>query len=129
MLQQPAVARDRVALQEALEVPRLELELLVLRVRQRVLAADGVEQAQGAPSFRVRTEREGRGRKVCGVGPRPTNASDHDTRPGRVHGERQNDYFFFGSLYERSTVSLGSVETGWSRHSQRIISGSSGPPI
>jgi hypothetical protein len=36
VLQQPAVAGDRVALQEAVEVFGLELEVLVPRIRQRV---------------------------------------------------------------------------------------------
>ena len=30
---------------------------------------------------------------------------------------------------ERSTISCGSTETGWSRHNHRIISGSIAPPM
>ena len=37
--------------------------------------------------------------------------------------------YFPGGLNPRSTASFGSVDTGWSRHSQRIISGRIGPPM
>jgi len=37
--------------------------------------------------------------------------------------------YLAGGLGDLSTMSLGSVETAWSRHSQRIISGRMGPPI
>ena len=41
-----------------------------------------------------------------------------------MSAQRQARYFsFFAPLGERSTMSRGSVETPWSRHSQRIISG------
>ena len=36
-------------------------------------------------------------------------------------------YFF--DRNDRSTISLGSSETGWSRHSHRIISGNIAPPM
>ena len=36
---------------------------------------------------------------------------------------KQQRYGFFGPLNDRSTISCTSVDTPWSRHSQRIISG------
>ena len=42
---------------------------------------------------------------------------------------RPADTIYFFDRNERSTVSCGSSETGWSRHSQRIISGSIAPPM
>ena len=46
--------------------------------------------------------------------------------PGAASGDRlsrADAYCFFGSFKERSTASCGSVDTPWSRQSQRIISG------
>jgi hypothetical protein len=47
VLHQPAVPGDGVRVEEILEILGLELQILVLRVRQRVLAVEGVEHAHG----------------------------------------------------------------------------------
>ena len=53
--------------------------------------------------------------------PREANEEVADSRFGRSA--------YFLDRNERSAVSCGSMETGWSRHSQRIISGSMAPPM
>ena len=50
------------------------------------------------------------------------------TPPGQ-EGQSLKNQDYFLDRKERSTVSRGSSETGWSRHSHRIISGSIAPPI
>src|SRR6185369_6455627 len=51
--QQPAVAGDRVGLQQAIQVLGLEVQALMPRIRQRILAVDGVEEPHGGVAARL----------------------------------------------------------------------------